>query len=367
MPDGVLMPVRISPLDHQSQEGAKRSVTMGGWHMATVRPQVRIIATGGSIAGIGPHRLDYLLYSELGRRLTIEQMLARISEAQELADVRGENLTSVGSTSIGPQEWLQLGQRINQLLHDEPELSGIVVTHGTATLEETAYFLHLTVKSAKPVVVTGAMRPPTAVSTDADLNLLDAIRVAACPDAGGRGVLTVLNNEIHSARDVTKSNTLRVETFHSNHLGLLGYADSDGQVIFYRGVTRQHTVATPFNVASMQTLPRVDIVYAYSGADGLLVDAVRQQRSAGLVVAGFGSGTFPPVFQEAAMWAVTDGMPVVLASRSTSGRIIMTPKKEESGFIVADDLHPQKARILLMLALTISQDRQAIQEMFYTY
>jgi L-asparaginase len=335
--------------------------------MVITRPKVRIIATGGSISGIGPHRLDYLLYSELGQRLTIEQMLARVPEAQEIAEVRGENLISVGSTSIGPQEWLQIGQRINRLFRDEPDLSGIVVTHGTATLEETAYFLHLTVKSAKPVVVTGAMRPPTAVSTDADLNLLDAIRIAACPDAGGRGVLTVLNNEIQSARDVTKSNTLRLETFHSNHLGLLGYADSDGQVIFYRAVMRQHTLATPFNVEALPTLPRVDIVYAYGGADGLLIEAVRQHASAGLVLAGFGSGTFPPVFLETGVRAVNDGIPVVLASRATSGRIIMTPKKEQSGFIVSDDLHPQKSRILLMLALTISHDRKAIQDMFYTF
>lgn len=335
--------------------------------MATARPRVRIIATGGSISGIGPHRLDYLLYSELGRRLAVEQMLARLPEVHEIADVRGEDLISVGSTSIGTQEWLQIAQRINRIFQDEPGVSGIVVTHGTATLEETAYFLHLTVKSAKPVVVTGAMRPPTAVSTDADLNLLDAIRIAACPEAEGRGVLTVLNNEIQSARDVTKGNTLRVETFHSNHLGLLGYADSDGQVLFYRSVTRKHTVGTPFDVASMQTLPRVDIVYAYGGADGLLVDAVRQHHSAGLVVAGFGSGTFPPVFLDAALRAAAGGLSVVLASRSTSGRVIMTPKKAEAGFIVADDLHPQKARILLMLALTISHDRWDIQEMFYTF
>ena len=335
--------------------------------MVTARSRVKIIATGGSIAGVGPHRLDYLLYSESGQRLTIEQMLARVPEVEEIAEVRGENLTSVGSTSIGPQEWLQITQRINQLFHEEPELSGIVVTHGTATLEETAYFLHLTVKSAKPVVVTGSMRPPTAVSTDADLNLLDAIRIAVCPDAGGRGVLTVLNNEIHSARDVTKSNTLRLETFQSHHLGLLGYADSDGQVLFYRSVTRQHTMSTPFNVASLSRLPRVDIVYAYGGADGLLVNAVRQQGSAGLVVAGFGSGTFPPVFLDAARRLAADGIPVVLASRSSSGRTIMTPKKAEAGFIVADDLHPQKARILLMLALTKGHERQAIQEMFYRF
>lgn len=335
--------------------------------MAVQRPKVRIIATGGSIAGMGPHRLDYLLYAELGRHMTIEQMLARIPEAGDVADVQGEDLTSVGSTAIGPREWLQIAQRINQLFQEDPALSGIVVTHGTATLEETAYFLHLTVKSPKPVVVTGAMRPPTAISTDADLNLLDAIRIASCPEATGRGVLTVLNNEIQSARDVTKGNTLRLETFHSHHLGLLGYADSDGQVLFYRAVTRAHTTATPFTVAGLQALPRVDIVYAYGGADGLLVDAVHQHRSAGLVLAGFGSGTFPAAFLEAGARAVRDGIPVVLASRSTSGRIIMTPKKEETGFIVADDLAPQKARILLMLALNMSHERQAIQGMFYTF
>jgi L-asparaginase len=335
--------------------------------MATARPKVSIIATGGSIAGIGPHRLDYLLYSESGRRMTVADMLARVPEVQDIADVEGEDLTSVGSTSIGPQEWLQLAQRINQLWREDAALSGVVVTHGTATLEETAYFLHLTVKSTKPVVVTGAMRPPTAVSTDADLNLLDAIRIAACPQAAGRGVLTVLNNEIQSAREVTKTNTLRVETFHSPHVGLLGYADSDGQVVFYRHVVRKHTTATPFDVAGLQTLPRVDIVYAYGGADGLLIDAVREHGSAGVVLAGFGSGTFPPAFLESGVRAVNDGLPVVLASRSSSGRTVMTPKKAEAGFIVADDLLPQKARVLLMLALTRTHDRNAIQDLFYTY
>jgi L-asparaginase len=335
--------------------------------VASARPKVRIVATGGSIAGVGPHRLDYLLYSELGQRLTIEQMLARIPEAQEIADVQAEDLTSVGSTAIGPHEWLQLAQRIQQLFQEDPALSGVVVTHGTATLEETAYFLHLTLKTAKPVVITGAMRPPSAVSTDADLNLLDAIRIAACTDAAGRGVLTVLNNEIQSGRDVIKGNTLRVDTFHSNQYGFLGYADSEGQVVFYRAVTRQHTTATPFDVAGRSTLPRVDIVHAYAGADGLLIDAVCQHGSAGLVLAGFGSGTFPPMFLDAGARAAKGGLPVVLASRSTSGRVIMTPKKAAAGFLVADDLLPQKARILLMLALTCTTDRQAIQTMFHTY
>lgn len=335
--------------------------------MAARRPLVRIIATGGSIAGIGPDRLDYILYPELGKHISIEESLARIPEVQEIAEVRAEDFISVGSTSLGPPEWLQMAQRINQIFQEDGDTSGVVMTHGTATMEETAYFLHLTVKSSKPVVVTGAMRPPTALSSDADINLLDAVRVATRRDAAGKGVLTVLNNEIHCARDVIKANTFRVETFKPNELGYLGYADSDGQVVFYRAPTRNHTTSTAFDVAGLETLPRVDIVYTYAGADALLVDAVRQKGSAGLVLVGFGGGSYPPTPLAAAAQAVKDGTPVVLASRATAGRVVMTPKKEEMGFIVCDNLPPQKSRILLMLALTLTRDSKQIQQMFSEY
>ena len=335
--------------------------------MAISRPKVWIVATGGSIAGIGPDRLDYILYPELGKKLTIEDSLARVPEVHDIAQVQSEDLISTGSTGIGPREWVQMAQRINNILQEDAETAGVVVTHGTATLEETAYFLHLTVKSSKPVVVTGAMRPPTALSTDADLNLLDAVRVATSPDAAGKGVLTVLNNEIQSAREVTKANTFRVETFRPNELGFLGYSDSDGEVVFYRAPTRKHTSATPFDVAGTKELPRVDIVYAYAGADGLLVDAVRGHGSDGLVMAGFGGGTYPPAMLQAGAQAVKDGIPVVLASRATAGRVVMTPQKEELGFIVSDNLLPQKARILLMLALSITSDRQELQRIFREY
>jgi len=335
--------------------------------MAAQRPTVYVVATGGSISGVGLHRLDYVLYPEGGQRLSIEEMLARIPEVNDLAEIQAENLIRVGSTSIGPTEWLQLAQRINALFSSARPPQGVVVTHGTATLEESAYFLHLTVKSERPVVVTGAMRPPTAVGTDADLNLVDAIRLAACPDAAGRGVLTVLNNEIQSARDVTKTNTFRVETFTSRELGFLGYVDADGQVVFYRNVTRLHTTATPFDVRGRETLPRVDIVYAYGGADGVQIDALRQHGTDGLVLAGFGGGSYPSAFLDAGKRAVQAGIPVVLATRSTAGRVIMTPQKAGAGFIVSDDLLPQKARILLMLALSMTRDRQSIQELFYRY
>jgi len=335
--------------------------------MAAQRPTVYVVATGGSISGLGPHRFDYVLYPELGQRLSIEEMLARIPEANDLAEIQAENLIRVGSPSIGPTQWLQLAQRINALLSAARPPQGVVVTHGTATLEESAYFLHLTVKSERPVVLTGAMRPPTAVGTDADLNLRDAIRLAACPDAAGRGVLTVLNNEIQSARDVTKTNTFRVETFTSRELGFLGYVDSDGQVVFYRNVTRLHTTATPFDICGRETLPRVDIVYAYGGADGVQIDALRQHGTDGLVLAGFGGGSYPSAFLDAGKRAVQAGIPVVLASRSTAGRVIMTPQKASDGFIVSDDLLPQKARILLMLALGMTRDRRTIQELFYQH
>ena len=335
--------------------------------MVTAKPAVRVIGTGGSIAGVGPDRMDFILYPEIGNHITIQQSLDRVPEIQEIADVRSEDLVSVGSTAIGAAEWLGLARRINQIFREEPDVAGVAITHGTATLEETSYFLHLTIKSSKPVVITGAMRPPTALSTDADLNLLDAVRTAACPDSAGLGVLTVLNNEIQCGRDVTKASTFRVETFRPNELGFLGYADSDGKVIFYRAPLRRHTSNTPFMVDSMTDLPRVDIVYSYAGADGLLVDAVRSNGSDGLVLAGFGGGTFPPAVIDAAVKVVDSGIPVVLATRSTAGRVVTTPKKDEQGFIVSDNLLPQKARILLMLGLTISKDRHELQQMFYDY
>lgn len=329
-------------------------------------PRVHILGTGGSISGIGPHRLDYTLYPELGKKLTVQQMLERIPETRELAELTGEDVLQVGSPSIGPREWLQLSDRIHALLGTDAA-KGIVITHGTATLEETAYFLHLTVKSDRPVVLTGAMRPPTALGSDADLNLLDAIRLAAHPDAAGRGVLTILNNEIQSARDVTKSNAFRVDTFDSRDFGVLGYVDSDARVLFYRAVTRPHTTATPFDVRGRKDLPRVDIVYSYAGADGVLVDALTDRRPDGMVLVGFGGGSYPAAFLEAGKRAVQAGIPVVLATRSWNGRVVATPKLDDGGFLVCDDLMPQKARILLMLALTLAREREAIQEMFYKY
>ena len=333
--------------------------------MASSKPKVRVLATGGSIASLGPHRLDYTVYPELGRHMTIQESLARIPEVSRFAAMESEDIRSVGSTAIGPSDWLELTRRINKTFEEDPSVAGVVVSHGTATLEETAFFLHLTVKSTRPVVVTAAMRPPTSLSTDADANLLDAIRVAACPEASGMGVLTVLNTEIHSARETTKADTFRVQTFKPDELGCLGYADPDGEVVFYRAPLRKHTTATPFDVTGLDTVPRVDIVYTYAGADGLLVDVVRRNRSDGLVVAGFGGGYYPDAVDDAAALAVKEGIAVVMASRASAGRVMMTPAKEGKGFIVPGNLPPPKARILLMLGLTLNRDRHELQRMFW--
>ena len=331
------------------------------------KPVVRVIGTGGTIATVTDNRMDFTNYPETGRRIPVEESLARIPEAGFIADVRCEDLMSEASSNIGPENWPLIARRINQVFREEPDVDGIVLTHGTGTMEETSYFLHLTVKSSKPVVMTGAMRPASAVGTDADLNLYNAIRVAADPNSAGRGVLVVMNNQIHNGRDVTKTDPLHVETFKDSDTGLLGYCDPDGQVAFYRSVERKHTVNTPFDPEKMSNLPRVDIVPTYAGADEVLVNAVRSHGAPGLILAGVGGGSSASPAPRAAMEAMKDGMTVVLASRTANGRVVMTAGKERDGFVVADNLLPHKARILLMLALSVTQDRQAIQQMFYEY
>jgi len=328
-------------------------------------PKVHIIATGGTISGIGANRLDYTQYSDTGNRYTVEQLIERVPEVKNIANLTCENLLATGSGNITPKDWLVIAERANTLLKED--IDGIVITHGTATLEETAYFLHLTIKSNKPVVLTGAMRPPSSMSTDADINLLDAIRIASSGNAQNMGVMGVLNNQIHSAREIIKMNTLRVDTFQSNDLGFLGFVDSDGQVIFYRNSIKTHTYESEFSTQGLDQLPRVDIVVAYSGGDGLLIDAVKKNESQGLILAGFGSGTLPTVMKDSALELVKGGIPVVLASRSIMGRIVLTEKLRDEGFITCDNLSPQKARILLMLSLLQTSDTQKIRDLFEKY
>lgn len=330
-------------------------------------PLVYVIGTGGSISCIGENRLDLLDYSYGDRHYSIEEMIAHVPEIGEIANVRSEQTTNVGSGELSPANWLTLAKRIDEIFRTSPDAAGVAITHGTATLEETAYFLNLTVRSAKPVTITGAMRPMTGLSNDADLNLLDAIRVAATPSAAGRGVLAVLNNTIHAARDVTKSSTSRLDTFQSPEFGALGFADCDGQVVFYRSATQRHTHASEFDMSAIDALPRVDIAVAYAGADGAALDAFGQAGAAGIVSAGLGSGSVPRAFMEALERLAKSGVLVVAASQSPRGRVMARRTFVEHGFVVADTLSPRKARILLMLALTKTRDPAEIQRMFLEY
>ena len=331
------------------------------------KPVVYIIGTGGSISSIGASRTDFLDYSYGDRHYTIQEMVARVPELDDLATIRCEQLANVSSGDLSPAHWLALAKRINAIFRDDPEAAGVVVAHGTATLEETAYFLNLAVKSPKPVVVTGAMRPMTAMSNDADVNLLDAVRIAGSSHAANRGVLAVLNNQIHAAREVTKTSTSRLDTFQTPDLGYLGFADSDGRVVFYRDVTRQHTSRSEFEVDVVEALPRVDIANAYAGADGTAIRAYVEAGCAGLVAAGLGSGGAPRAFLDALTDLARSGIPVIAASQSMRGRVMGRQALIERGLIPADNLQPRKARVLLMLALTRTREPSDIRRMVETY
>lgn len=335
---------------------------------APARPRVRVLGTGGTIAHVAVDRLDFVSYSERSVTVGIEETLRRVPEVERIAEVEAEQFFRESARNyLGPGEWPRLARRCTELLEGDPDLAGVAITHGSAFMEETAYFLNLTVKSAKPVVFTASQRPLSSLSTDAEINLVDAIRVAAAPQSRGHGVLVVMNNEIHAAREATKSNTFRVETFHPRELGFLGYADADGEVVFYRSVERRHTTGSEFDAAGLDELPRVEILYVYAGADGALVAPAVERGAAGLVIAAAGAGSMAPAFVEAAAQAVGRGVPVVVSSRAGNGRVVERGWMRSYGLVAADNLTPPKARVLLMLGLTRTKDRGALQRMYQVY
>ena len=331
-------------------------------------PVVWVLGTGGTISSWGSPRLTFFEYGVPGQRLDVHQNLERIPEVSDFANVKAEHLWMAGSGSLGPSRWLELTKKINGLFQEDPGISGIVVTHGTSSMEETAYWLNLTVKSEKPVVVTGTMRPPSAMGTDSDNNLLGAIILAGSQEARGKGVTVMLNDEINAAREVTKQNSYRIETFGTREVGFLGYLDSDLKPMFYREPVRKHTYQTEFDVDGLSDLPKVYIVYAYEGADDLVVRTLIDAQAPGIVIAGMGAGgAGGQVQQEALMEASRQGSIVLSSTRAGSGRVIRTSRHREAGWVAADNLSPHKARILLQLALTKTNDPEEIQRMFDTY
>jgi L-asparaginase len=330
------------------------------------RPKVAFIGTGGTIASLGSGPLDLQEYASTGKMMQADELLARWPETALVADVFAVPYRAVPSPLIGFAEWKDLALLCGKLVGDHPDLAGIVIGHGTATLEETAYFLDLTVKVSVPVVVVGSQRPSSALSSDAGMNLVNAIRVAASPDARGMGVLAVLNDEIHAAREVTKTSTLRLQTFRTPDFGVLGHADGDA-VVFYRRPIRRHAPDTEFDVSALEALPRVDISYSYAGGDGTAVRAFLAAGARGIIAAGFAPGFCPADEVDALTEAVRQGIVVVQSTRAGSGRTFRGSKLRQAGFLIADNLNPQKARILLALALTITGDPEAVTRMFRIY
>jgi L-asparaginase len=330
----------------------------------SARPRVVIVATGGTIAGAAESTTAAGYKSGA---VAVDVLIAAVPQMKALADVRGIQVASVGSQDMNDEIWVKLATEVNALLA-APDVDGVVITHGTDTMEETAYFLNLVVKSDKPVVLTGSMRPSTSLSADGPLNIYNAVGVAADPRARGRGVLVVANDDIHGARAITKRHTTDVQTFVSPEAGLIGVCLFDSRE-FVRSPARAHTTGTPFKVAAAQPLPRVDVIHAHAGMSPDLIASAVANGAAGLVIAGVGDGNLTTPALNAAVAAVAKGVVVVRASRVGEGvvRRNIEVSDDKLGTVAAMELTPAKARVLLKLGLTLTKDPKKIQEYFNTY
>jgi L-asparaginase len=328
------------------------------------KANIVILATGGTIAGAAASGTQS---SYTSGAVTIDAMVDAVPGIKDLANIKGEQISNVGSQDISFAIMLKLAKRINELLPTN-DVDGIVVTHGTDTMEETAYFLNLTVKSDKPVVMVGSMRPSTAVSADGPLNLYNAVAVAADPNARGRGVLVVMNDWIHGAHSLTKTSTTAVQTFMSPLRGLVGVT-AYGKDDFYSNPQWKHTTQSEFDISNVTSLPRVDIIFGCADMSPDLIDASVNDGAKGIVIAGVGNGNMNKASLDAAAAAAKKGVVVVRSSRVATGNVgrNVEVKDDELGFVASDELNPQKSRILLSLALLKSRTSAELQQLFAAY
>ena len=325
------------------------------------KKKIYVLATGGTIAGRADS--DTATTGYQAGAVGIDTLLAAVPEIQELAVVTGEQLCSIDSKDMTEAIWLSLAERVNALLASDT-VDGLIITHGTDTMEETAYFLQLTVKSSKPVVLTGAMRPATAISADGPLNLLDAVRVAASDRAAGMGVLVVMNNQIDGAHDVTKMHTTGVQTFQSPNFGSLGCVN-DGVVEFFRQPLAGAPLFELPHGKSRQVLPDVRILYGYAGDDGKMVAAAAAAGAKGIIYAGMGNGSLPEAVEQELARATAAGVIAVRSTRSPAGCVVTAEASyEQAGILASGSLNPAKSRILLQLALASSSTPVAIKDLF---
>jgi len=326
---------------------------------------VVILATGGTIAGTGASTTQTTGYT--AAKVGVDQLLEAVPELKKVANVRGEQVVQIASESMTNEVWLKLAKRVNTLLA-QPDVDGIVITHGTDTMEETAYFLNLVVKSRKPVVLVGSMRPSTAMSADGPFNIYNGVSLAASKEAIGRGVRVCMNDQISGARDVSKTTPTTLDTFRSYDLGYLGYMVG-ARPFFYKQPVHKHTVDTEFDVTNLDLLPAVDVVYGYANMSRVPVDALVAAGDKGLIHGGVGNGSLAAQVKPALIEARKKGVIIVRSSRVGNGVVVRNGEAndDELDFVVSDTLTPQKARILLMLALTKTSDTKEIQRMFWQY
>ncbi|MCL2566946.1 MAG: type II asparaginase [Alphaproteobacteria bacterium] len=325
-----------------------------------------IVATGGTIAGSAEQSTNTTSYKP--GTLGVQVLIDAVPEIKKIANVRGEQVLQISSQDMDNESWLKLAKKINELVSSSG-VDGVVITHGTDTLEETAYFLNLVINTKKPIVFVGSMRPATAISADGPLNLYNAVVLANSNEAVGKGVLVALNDTIFDARDVTKTNTFMTDTFKSPNTGAIGYIQ-DSKAIFYKNTLTVNTNNSEFNIKNISSLPKVDILYGYANASPEYVDfAVNTLKVKGIVYAGVGDGNFYKTVMPAVQKAAKAKIAIVRSSRVGSGIVARNGEvnDDENGFIAANNLNPQKARILLMLALTKSNDPKYIQGVFDKY
>ena len=335
---------------------------------ASAKPKVVIVSMGGTIASKGDTRMNLNNYGGKGFGVSPQEWLRDLPEVQEVATVTAEDLRQPEGT-VGGDTFpylYKIANRLQELANDDT-VDGIVVTHGTNTLAEAAWFMHLTVSVKKPLVFVGSQRPWSGLSSDGPLNLYNAVRIAATPEAGGMGVVQMMNDTLNGARDVTKTSAYRLETFKSPDTGPLGYADAD-KVIIYNKPLRRHTTASEFNIATLPTtLPEVEILYAYTESPGYMVDALVDHGVKGIIIDGTGAGSPGGGQTDAIKKAQEKGTVFVATARTRAGRVQDTPRRREAKIVPGDNLAPEKARILLKLALTKTTDLAEIQRIFDEY
>ena len=331
---------------------------------AADKPNIVILATGGTIAGSAASQTQAGYSSG---QVGVDVLINAVPQIQEVANISGEQVANVGSQDMSDAIWLKLAARVNALAA-KSDVDGIVITHGTDTLEETAYFLNLVVKSSKPVVMTAAMRPSTALSADGPLNIYNAVAVAADKEAAERGVLVVANDDIHGARSFTKTSTTDVQTFKSREYGLLGVT-LYGENRWFRGPFHKNTVNSEFSVADVEELPRVDVLYVTADMSPDLIEAAVSNGAKGIVTAGVGNGNMTSAALKAVSAAVKQGVVVVRASRVPTGAVGRNVEVDDdaTGTLASAELNPARARVLLKLALIKTSKPEKIQEYFYSY